>query len=702
MMDGTAVRPPKAPFWARVWWLLERAVNRWRLPGEVKRMKWELARASARPRLQGVVVSLTTHGERVNMAHLAVESILRGTVTPERVILWVDEPKVAERPPLRLQRLVESGQLEIRLSGNYGPHTKYYPTVQHLGRESSFSMVTADDDIVYPAYWLRRLTAASRRQPGAIYAYRCHKIRFDSSSRFAAYSRWAPAFARRSPGRLFFTGVSGVLYPSTMIAALNDGADEFASRAPRADDVWLNFVALREGVPIRQIGIIPRHFPIVPGTQLHTLVSSNVQGSANDRQLADTFSRGAVRALYDRATSIQEGDIAAANRKVIFVDHSALPSGGQLGLVRYLQAAPIGHTGVVLGGGEAFDSLPKERVSKLGSSHSAWGFLRARNRLKAHLRDEAPDVIVANSTKAAFVIASLPLPGTAVRIFYARSDIDRSRMSAIKYFLITWTLARFDAFLANSSWTETTLPSRLISKPRRIAYPISGIPARSSETLAMPAFSGSARAHEPLRLLSLSRVARWKGIDVLLEALSKLERDGKGPLFELTIAGASHHEDAAYAEAIKQRVNRDFPNVHIVGHSSDVDGLLKRHDVLILASVQPEPFGQVVVQAMAQGLVVVASSHGGPVELIEDGMSGLLVAPGDAEALAKLLLEIAEDPSGALRIASHARVQSRRYSDTVTINKLRSSIDELYELVTAREHASSAQGLDTGKKDGVE
>jgi glycosyltransferase involved in cell wall biosynthesis len=75
-----------------------------------------------------------------------------------------------------------------------------------------------------------------------------------------------------------------------------------------------------------------------------------------------------------------------------------------------------------------------------------------------------------------------------------------------------------------------------------------------------------------------------------------------------------------------------------------VSAQLRLLDVLVHASVSPEPFGQVVLQGMAAGLPVVAARGGGPSEIVIDGCNGLLYPAGDVEALAGHLRGLAGDP----------------------------------------------------------
>ena len=102
--------------------------------------------------------------------------------------------------------------------------------------------------------------------------------------------------------------------------------------------------------------------------------------------------------------------------------------------------------------------------------------------------------------------------------------------------------------------------------------------------------------------------------------------------------------------------------VEFRGFCEDVGEELAGADVLVHASIIPEPFGQVVVEGMAAGLPVVAAAAGGPAEVLVDGETGLLYPPGDVEALAARLRRLATD--GALRrqLGSRARIAAANYS----------------------------------------
>jgi glycosyltransferase involved in cell wall biosynthesis len=102
--------------------------------------------------------------------------------------------------------------------------------------------------------------------------------------------------------------------------------------------------------------------------------------------------------------------------------------------------------------------------------------------------------------------------------------------------------------------------------------------------------------------------------------------------------------------------------VEFRGFRDDVQDELAQLDVLVHASVLPEPFGQVVVEGMAAGLPVVAADAGGPAEILESGVTGILVPAGDTAALADALRRLAEDGELRLRLGEAARLRAMAFA----------------------------------------
>ena len=154
----------------------------------------------------------------------------------------------------------------------------------------------------------------------------------------------------------------------------------------------------------------------------------------------------------------------------------------------------------------------------------------------------------------------------------------------------------------------------------------------------------------------VGRVDPEKGVDVLARALAR----ATGPAREARLAvvgdvavGAASSGAAVRADAERLLGDR----VRFVGRRDDVAAVHRALDVLVNASVA-EPFGRSVLEAMASGTPVVATRSGGIPEFVEDGVTGVLVPPGDDRALAEALDRVLGDEALRHRLAEAARASA--------------------------------------------
>jgi glycosyltransferase involved in cell wall biosynthesis len=143
---------------------------------------------------------------------------------------------------------------------------------------------------------------------------------------------------------------------------------------------------------------------------------------------------------------------------------------------------------------------------------------------------------------------------------------------------------------------------------------------------------------------SAARIDTWKGFDVLLNAFPAMRAARPG--LELVIAGGPVAGKEDYAARLQARAEA-LPGVHWLGTRQDVPDLMADADVFVQVSTVPEPFGMVVVEALASGAPVVAGAAGGPLEILGPQAAtpggtaaGRLVEPGDATALAEAVIDL--------------------------------------------------------------
>ncbi len=171
-----------------------------------------------------------------------------------------------------------------------------------------------------------------------------------------------------------------------------------------------------------------------------------------------------------------------------------------------------------------------------------------------------------------------------------------------------------------------------------------------------------------------SRLAAWKGQHVLLEALATM------PGVHALLVGTALFEEETYAASLRRRAEAPdlAGRVHFLGFRDDVPALLHLVDVVAHTSTAPEPFGRVVVEGMLAGRPVVAARAGGVLEIVEDGQTGLLVAPGDAPALACALRQVLSSPEDARTLAEAGQAAAlTRFSLTRMLDELEQHLGEV-------------------------
>ena len=177
----------------------------------------------------------------------------------------------------------------------------------------------------------------------------------------------------------------------------------------------------------------------------------------------------------------------------------------------------------------------------------------------------------------------------------------------------------------------------------------------------------------------LARYDVWKGHHVFLEAAARVR--ARWPEVRFLIAGgALNAESLPHVARCRDTVlarRRELgldDAVVVLDHRQDVPSLLAALDIVVCPSFR-EPFGMIVVEALAAGRAVVASNSGGPAEIIEDGRSGLLFATGSSEHLAARLGELVgdQDRRRTLGAAGSARVRA-----AFTAGRYASEMEALY------------------------
>lgn len=343
--------------------------------------------------------------------------------------------------------------------------------------------------------------------------------------------------------------------------------------------------------------------------------------------------------------------------RILAVNHTALVSGAEAVMLRVLSAArsrgwsvvvacPRGPlSGQVVAAGMEWLEIPDLMLGAARRPIAAAGLalrhLRASRRLR-RAADRA-DLVVANGIR---VLPTLRLarPRAPV-VWLAHNLVDRPRWLR----LVRACAPVVDLVLAGStavvkSLARSDLDTAVV--PYGTPWPVAPAPPGPPD----PPVVGCA-----------ALLTSWKGQEVLLDAVARLGR----PDIIVELMGGSFPKDIAYIDALRQRASEPdlAGRVRFTGHVDDALDAMRGWTVAVVASTDPEAGPLSMLEAMSVGIPVVATDHGGPPELL--GEAGLLVPPGDTDAMAAALGRLLDDADLYRRCAEAG---PRRVADGLTLD----------------------------------
>ena len=195
--------------------------------------------------------------------------------------------------------------------------------------------------------------------------------------------------------------------------------------------------------------------------------------------------------------------------------------------------------------------------------------------------------------------------------------------------------------------------------PSRIEVIYNGIDARFLDT---PRSSSEIDGSDEIRLIYVGRLCDEKGVHITLKALDTLVNERGRRNFHLDIFGEG---DEAYVKELHAFLNEKRLGKRVTFHGKvPQEQLIRAYDqstIMLIPSIWKEPFGLVVAEGMARGLPVITSNLGGPAEIVTHGVDGLLTEPGDVQAVAAAIAQLADNAALRARLAHAARatVQER-------------------------------------------
>jgi glycosyltransferase involved in cell wall biosynthesis len=373
--------------------------------------------------------------------------------------------------------------------------------------------------------------------------------------------------------------------------------------------------------------------------------------------------------------------------RILFVNHTSTVGGAEQGLLRLVNGLKAAHEVAVACPGTG---ALRERVEASGVEPLAVPAFEASLRLNPVqtpvglarlsagslalvrlIRRFGADLVHANTPRAGLMCALPRRLGAPPLVVHVRDDVPLNRAGrAVRFALIHSA----DGVVAVSDYTARRFNEGL-ERP---------VATRVYNSIDLERFDPERVAPAPLReelgvspdaalLAQVAQITPWKGQDTAIRTVAGLR--GRGLDAHLLIVGGVtfggrnvRHDNHAFLRSLHSLVEQlDVDGaVHFLGPRDDVPGLLRAVDLSLLPSVN-EPFGRAIVESMAIGTPPLVSDVGSGPELVDDGVSGRLLAPDRSEQWVEAAHELLVDPSALARMGDRARERAAGFGDDAQV-----------------------------------
>lgn len=218
---------------------------------------------------QKIIVSVTSFPKRFKTLHLVIESLLRQTVKPDKIVLYLTKSQVGDVSclPKSLLKLKDRGLCVELCEDEIRSHTKYYYAFKQFPDDI---VITADDDLFYRSDFVESLLKSHRENPDCIIA-NWTKLIIPGKIK---YTEWPDAVKPVKDKNQLLLGVGGVLYPPHCMHTDLFDVQKIKDLAFTADDVWLTAMALLKGTNLYFTGYKYNYLPVLIFNN-ETLISGN-------------------------------------------------------------------------------------------------------------------------------------------------------------------------------------------------------------------------------------------------------------------------------------------------------------------------------------------------------------------------------------------------------------------------------------------
>ncbi len=281
------------------------------------------------------------------------------------------------------------------------------------------------------------------------------------------------------------------------------------------------------------------------------------------------------------------------------------------------------------------------------------GLIQAIFQIRQIANNYNPEVVLANGFKAQ-ILCALAIKRSLPLIWYFQDYVSTRNVVS----RILPRLVRSKLFLvADSNSVADDL--RIIIPKKEISIWNNTVDTESFKPDSFNITKGEGHRNKKLNVGLVATFARWKGHETFLRAV-KLINDTIGDVVEFFVVGGPVYQSSESQWSMEdlERMAESIGvknAIKIIGFKNNIVDVYRRMDVVVHASTAPEPFGQVIIEAMACGKPVVVARHGGAGEIGRHGVDLIHHDPGDFLSLANAILSLVGEESFRQKIGLAAR-----------------------------------------------
>ena len=273
-------------------------------------------------------------------------------------------------------------------------------------------------------------------------------------------------------------------------------------------------------------------------------------------------------------------------------------------------------------------------------------------RLAAHVVRVNPDIVHGNnepnSNREAMLVAKLM---RKPYVQHVRGALGHSRHAP-------WLLSKPDMFVPVSRWLASDLIAAGVGAGRvRHIYDAIDLSALRNQPDSGALRHELGLTADTVLVAMVGMLVPWKGQRLFIDAVKAMPVASKKVVF-LLIGGTPERASDAFEVELRSKVNALGleDRLFFLGRRNDIPSLLPEIEVVVSTSLEPEPLGLVMLEAMASGCIFVAPAHGAATEVVVDGQNGFLFTPGSTASLAEKLAEAIHQADDSTGLVEQARV----------------------------------------------